>query len=129
MEILLEILLEFVGEILIQLVFQVLVEIGMHVFAEPFRQRPSPPMAALAYGIFGCAIGGLSLLVFPASLIPSMTLRWVNLVATPLACGGAMAAMGAWRRKRGEELLRIDRFAYGFLFAVSVALVRFLFAH
>jgi hypothetical protein len=39
-----------------------------------------------------------------------------------------MAAIGAWRARRGEPVLRIDRFAYGYLFALSLALVRFFFA-
>jgi hypothetical protein len=39
-----------------------------------------------------------------------------------------MCAMGVWRARRGEQLLRIDRFSYGYLFAVSLALVRFTFA-
>ncbi len=39
-----------------------------------------------------------------------------------------MVALGARRAKRGEPLLRIDRFSYGYLFALSLALVRFNFA-
>jgi hypothetical protein len=36
--------------------------------------------------------------------------------------------MGAWRARRGQQVLRIDRFAYGYLFALSLGLVRFYFA-
>jgi len=39
-----------------------------------------------------------------------------------------MAILGAWRARRGQQVLRIDRFAYGYLFALSIALVRFYFA-
>lgn len=39
-----------------------------------------------------------------------------------------MTAMGAWRARRGEPVLRIDKFAYGYLFALSLAIVRFIFA-
>lgn len=42
--------------------------------------------------------------------------------------GLLMSAMGTWRRRRGEELLRIDRFAYGYVFALALAIVRFQFA-
>jgi hypothetical protein len=38
-----------------------------------------------------------------------------------------MVALGAWRAQRGEPLLRLDRFSYGYLFALSQALVRFRF--
>jgi hypothetical protein len=39
-----------------------------------------------------------------------------------------MCLMGAWRARRGDDVLRIDRFAYGYVFALSLALVRFIFA-
>ena len=69
----------------------------------------------------------MSLLAFPTNLVPEAW-RVANLVATPLAVGGIMAAIGAWRARRGGSVLRIDRFAYGYLFALSLALVRFFFA-
>ena len=39
-----------------------------------------------------------------------------------------MVAMGHWRARRGDEVLRINRFVYGFLFAAALALVRYVFA-
>jgi hypothetical protein len=123
----LELLLEFVGEFLLQAIVEALVELGLRSAAEPFRRAPSPGLAALGYTIFGAVLGGLSLLAFPANLVPEAW-RVLNLVATPLAVGGIMAAVGAWRARRGESVLRIDRFAYGYLFALSLALVRFFFA-
>jgi hypothetical protein len=39
-----------------------------------------------------------------------------------------MCALGAWRARRGGVVLRIDRFAYGYLFALALALIRFWFA-
>lgn len=69
------------------------------------------------------------MLVFPAHLTPAGLPRLANLVLTPLAVGLCMSAMGAWRSKRGDALLRIDRFSYGYLFALTMALVRFQFAH
>ena len=123
----LELLFEFVGEFLLQAIGEALVELGLHSVAEPFRRPPNPWLAALGYATFGAVLGGLSLLVFPTNLVPD-SWRVLNLVATPLAVGGIMAAIGAWRARRGESVLRIDRFAYGYLFALSLALVRFFFA-
>ena len=40
---------------------------------------------------------------------------------------GLMATIGAWRIRRGQAVWRIDRFAYGYLFALGLALVRFQF--
>jgi hypothetical protein len=39
-----------------------------------------------------------------------------------------MALIGIWRDRRGQEPIRLDRFAYGYLFALSLALVRFFLA-
>ena len=39
-----------------------------------------------------------------------------------------MALMGRWRARRGDAVLRIDRFACGYLFALAAAVVRFNFA-
>ena len=45
-----------------------------------------------------------------------------------IAYGALMAALGAWRRRRGEALVRLDRFAYGLVFAFAMSAVRFVFA-
>lgn len=37
--------------------------------------------------------------------------------------------VGHWRARRGHDVLRIDRFAYGYLFALFLALVRYVYAH
>lgn len=122
MEILFEVLLwllQFAAELLLQIVAEALAELGLHTLREPFRRpQPQPWLAAIAHFLFGALAGALSLLFFPAAFI-----------AAPLAAGCVMAGFGAWRRRRGEELLRIDRFAYGFLFAFAMSLVRFVFAH
>jgi hypothetical protein len=73
-------------------------------------------------------MGGLSLMGLPNNLVPE-SLRLANLILTPLAVGALMAAIGAWRVRRSQPVLRIDRFAHGYLFALTFALVRFKFAH
>ena len=123
----LEFVLELVGEFLLQVIGEALVELGLHSMAEPFRRPPNPWFAAAGYTLIGALLGGLSLLVVPHNLVPESA-RVVNLVVTPIAVGVAMALLGAWRARRGQAVLRIDRFAYGYLFALSMALVRFFFA-
>lgn len=39
-----------------------------------------------------------------------------------------MAMVGRWRASRGKPVIRIERFFYGYLFALAFALVRFSFA-
>jgi hypothetical protein len=123
-----EFLFEIIGEFILQIVFEALVELGLHSLAEPFRRPPNPWLAAFGYTLFGATAGGLSLLLFPSHLMSSQGMRIANLIITPIAVGLLMGAMGAWRARRGEQLLRIDRFAYGYLFAISLALIRFAFA-
>jgi hypothetical protein len=39
-----------------------------------------------------------------------------------------MMFIGSWRRRRGQEVVRLDHFSYGFLFAICMAAVRFQWA-
>jgi hypothetical protein len=133
MEIVFEILfsiLYLLGELMLQFVFELLAEFGMHGFRKARTQeKPVHPMlATIGYIIFGGIAGWISLLLFPSLFISSPTLSAVNLALTPIIAGGAMAAVGTWRRKRGEELIRLDRFACGFMFALAMAVIRYVFA-
>jgi hypothetical protein len=123
-----EFLFEVLGEFVLQAVVEALVELGFHSLAEPFRQPPNPWLAALGYTLFGAAAGGVSLWVVPSHLVAAEPWRLANLVLTPIAVGSMMCLAGAWRARRGEPVMRIDRFSYGYLFALALALVRFTFA-
>ena len=123
----LELLFEILAEIILQTLGEALVELGFHSLAEPFRKPPNPWLAAIGYGLFGAMLGGLSLLIFPAHFV-SEGWRIGNLILTPVVVGMLMSAMGYWRARRGQAVLRIDGFAYGYLFALTFALVRFWFA-
>ncbi|HAV63017.1 MAG TPA: hypothetical protein DCY13_11705 [Verrucomicrobiales bacterium] len=123
-----ELLFQFVGEILLQVIFEAMAELGLRSAAAPFNRRPNPWLAALGYALFGALSGGLSVLVFPALFIDSPEGRFANLLLTPVLAGAAMALLGAWRRRRGQALIRLDRFAYGYLFALSMALTRWALA-
>lgn len=123
-----EFVLQVIGEFLIQIVVETLLELGLHSLAEPFRKPPNPWLASLGFVLFGTVFGCLSLFAFRSSFIPPGSWRLVNLALTPVATGVAMSFMGAWRSTRSESVLRIDKFAYGYLFALSFGLVRFCFA-
>jgi hypothetical protein len=123
-----ELLIEIFGEFLFQAFIELLVEYGFRSLAEPFRKRPNAWVAALGYTVLGAALGGLSLLILPAHLVTGNFLRVMNLILTPIAVGLLMWAVGVWRMQRGHPVLRIDQFAYGYLFALSVSLMRFWFA-
>jgi hypothetical protein len=125
----LEFLLEVIGEFLLQALVEILFEFGFHALRKLFRRPSNPWVAAGWYMLFGAIFGGLSLLLFPNHLVPMKALRVANLVVTPVAVGLLMAGVGLLRARRGQSLLRIDRFAYGYLFALALAAVRFHFAN
>jgi hypothetical protein len=123
-----EFLVELFFEFLLQLVAEVLLEAGIQVWVDragTYRE-PRPVLAFLGYATLGVALGWLSLVMFPMLFIRSVAWQKVNLVATPVLAGLAMSALGALRRRQGKVVLRIDRFSYGFVFALAMALVRFL---
>jgi hypothetical protein len=131
MDFIFEVILQLLGELLLQILLEALFELGIHSLREPFRNhRPiNPWLAAIGYVIYGAIAGGISLWIAPKHFIASHTVRVFNLIATPVAAGFAMVALGAWRRRRDTELIRLDHFFYAFLFASSMSLVRFIFAH
>ena len=123
-----EFLLELIFEFFLQAIVEILVEFGLHTLAAPFRRDAHPISAAIGYSFFGAIIGALSLFPFPTHAVSAGNMRILNLVVTPIAVGIVMMLIGFWRARRGDEVLRIDRFLYGYTFALMFALVRFQFA-
>jgi len=121
-------LLQSLGEVLVQIAVEIVVELMGHSLKEPFR-RPEPLhpwLAVILYFILGGLAGGVSLWLFPQLFIKSPLLTKINLLLTPIISGLIMSWIGAWRRHREQQLIRLDTFAYGFCFALAMALVRFL---
>ena len=127
MEFIFELLFEIFGELLLQIVFELLAEFGWRSLQQPFKQAPNPLLAGVGYALFGAVAGGLSLWWFPNLFIGSPVGRIANVIVTPILSGAAMAALGAWRRRRDQPTVLLDRFAYAFIFAMSMALVRLRF--
>jgi hypothetical protein len=123
-----EFLFEILGEFVLQFVGEVLLEVGLQALVAPFRKESSAFLAAVGYTVFGAVLGALSLLVFPHYLVADKSLRVANAALSPIVAGLGMAAVGAWRGKRGQVVLRIDRFSYGYVFALAFGLIRFWFA-
>lgn len=122
-------LLQMVFEFLIQVILQFLAEFG---FRSTYRlsqgHSPAHPfLAAIGYAASGAIAGGFSLVLFPTLFMESPTGRILNLIITPIAAGHAMSALGAWRARHKQVLVRLDHFGYGFVFAFAMALVRFYF--
>lgn len=66
-------------------------------------------LAALAYAVFDGVAGIVSLWLAPHSFAHGPW-RLAKRVVAPLLAGAAMAAVGAWRVRRGQGSVRLDRF-------------------
>lgn len=124
----LEFLFELIGELILQTVLELLVDLGLQPFRGERKPHPNPWLTAFAYAVLGAMAGGVSLWLLPELLVRDETWRTVNLIATPILAGFAMATLGVWRVKRGHVQVGIERFSYAYLFALCLALVRFHFA-
>jgi hypothetical protein len=127
MEFIFELLFELFGELLLQIVLELLFELGLRSLQQPFKKTPNPLLGGIGYAVFGAVAGALSLWWFPNLFITSHAGRIANLIVTPVLSGLAMAALGAWRRRRDQPTILLDRFAYAFIFAMAMALVRLRF--
>ena len=138
MEIIAEILFQFLIWIL-EALLEAVVQVGFGALGEMLGRllkKPSadfqsvhPWWAAAGYAVFGAAMGFVSLLVVPTLMIESPILRMVNVLVSPLLTGASMAALGVWRRKKGQAIMRMDTFAYGVYFGFAMALVRYFWGH
>ena len=128
MEFFFEIILQFFGELLLQLFVELLLELGLHSMANTFERPRNPVLSAIGYVLWGAIAGGLSLLLFPTSFVHNHALKLGNLFIIPILLGGCMMLVGKFRTKKDKPLIRLDSFAYGFLFAFSMSLVRYVWA-
>jgi len=126
MAILLEILLEFV----LPLIAEVFAEAVFHKLGRiPWtRATGLVLLTAIMYFGVGLLAGLISLWIFPHAFARSTKLHGVSLVITPVL-GGLLMSFIAWFRVRTWDwTVRLEAFAYGFLFAFPMALLRLLFA-
>ncbi len=126
MEFVFEILFQFVGEILLQVSFEFLAELGLHSLGDTFKKPRNPALSTIGFILWGALAGGISLLVFPTSLVSNIAYRKANLVVTPLIAGVAMMLVGRLRDRKGGGLVKLDRFGYAFIFALSMAVIRYV---
>jgi len=122
LEPLLEALFEFLAAAVADLILRFL-----RKFFEPPETQNSL-LATTSYAVFGVALGGLSLVVFPHRLAHPSRIHGASLIISPVITGALLSWTGALLRKRNKKAMQIESFGYGFVFAVGIALVRFFFA-
>src|SRR3954470_4549514 len=102
-----------------EFIVELLFELGLRSVQQPFKKSPKQLLGGIGYACVGAIAGGLSLWWFPQLFITSRAGRISNVIVTPLLSGLAMAALGAWRRRRDQPTILLDRFAYAFIFAMA----------
>lgn len=125
MELIFEVLFQFLGEILVQFGAELLLELGLHSVGDTFKKPRNPVLSGIGFALWGTLAGALSLLLFPHSLVTNIAYRKANVIVTPLVAGAAMMLIGRLRDRRGSGLVKLDRFGYAFVFALSMAVVRY----
>ena len=128
MEFVFEIIFQLLGEFLLQAFAELLAELGFHSLANTFKRPRNPLLSTIGFTLWGLLAGGISLWVFPTSHIHDPMFRTLNLIVTPVAIGLAMMLVGKLRRRKGQDLVRLDQFGYAFVFAFAMALVRYIWA-
>lgn len=123
-----EIIFQLLGELLLQVTFEAMVELGLHSLSGTLRKPKGPVSSTIGFALWGAIAGGISLLILPASPIAQSWLRKINLVATPVVVASFMSMTGRFRSRRKQTLVRLDRFGYAFVFAFTMALIRYVWA-
>lgn len=129
MEIIFELLAQLVFEILVQGVF----ELGGRGVVAIFRNdsdatKTNPYRAICGYILMGAAAGGISIWLMPMHLLASSVLQILNLAVTPIALGFIFEFIGRWKANHDKRRYAVDRFSYGFTFALTMGLIRYFFA-
>ena len=119
MSFIIEILVEFV----IQFFIELLVEAGAHGLKSN-KPRLHPAIAFVVYVLLGAGLGFLSCIFFQQKLLSHPYAQYANLAITPVFVGLAIGAVGSWRLKRGTQLVLLDKFLYGYTFALAFAITR-----
>jgi hypothetical protein len=129
LELIFELIFEVLAEVVLQIVAEGLFELGLYSLSEALnrKRRRNPILASIGYLLWGGIIGVVTVFIFPTLMIKNAALRILNLIISPIMAGLAMSAIGSWRKRKGQDLLRIDSFLYGALFAFGLAIVRYLY--
>jgi len=125
-----ELLFEFLFQVAAEAVIQGAFELGFRGLAEPLRKdRPANPVIAICGFVFiGAISGAISIWILPMHLLKNPVAQYINLAATPIALGFMFEWLGRRRQKKGKQKMLLDRFSYGFVFALMMGLIRFYFA-
>ena|SRR5579862_1263695 len=106
-----------------------LFELGNRSLFHFISKRPAHPVILTGgYILWGIIAGGISLWLMPKAFITHTVIKFLNLIISPIIIGIIMMYVGKSLEKKGKKLTSLDHFGYAFIFAFSMALMRFIFA-
>lgn len=123
-----EVLLEILINLVIELAAPLLGELISRFFVPVLSASIAPlgdRVALVAMGL-GAIFGGASLLVFPEAVVTPTWLKVVNLLVTPTIIGFVAVQLGRFRESRDKVAVPTDTFTYGFVFAITYLVVRWI---
>ena len=133
-----ELILGALAELLLGLVGQLVGDMAAGIFNRltgRSRAAVGGPRKALSgsarfilFALASCVIGAVYLQLFPASFARTFDTRIAVPIGVPIACGLMMAAVGAWRQKRGRPAGSLESFSHGLAFALPTTLIRYIWA-
>lgn len=122
-------LFEILVELVLPLVAEIFAEAALHKLRSiPWMQKTGRViLTAIMYAGVGLVAGIISLFIFPQALARSSTLPGISLVITPVLGGLLMSYMAWFRVRTWDWSIRLETFAYGYIFAFVMTLLRFYF--
>lgn len=124
-------------EELLVLILQFLFEFVLNVlgnlpFDWPSRNRATPERERIAavcalWFAGGCVLAGISLLIFPRSLVPTPALRMLNLLLAPVAAAFLSQAIARRRARRNPNIVPRNHFWQAFWYTSGLTLIRFMY--
>jgi hypothetical protein len=124
-----EIIFELLGEVILEIVIQGVFELGGRGIVSAFSKKDTshPLLAIFGYILMGAIAGVISIWLVPMHLFASPLLQILNLALAPILLGFIFEALGRWRITNEKPRYMVDRFSYGFTFALTMGLIRYFF--
>jgi hypothetical protein len=125
-------LLSMIAEVLFEVFLQILMEFLTALLLRGTRSvfsafvRLNLPISVIGSAILGLVAGVLSLYVFPHTLFHPSRIHGISLLISPLLTGLFMWWVGKSLKMQGKRPVQIESFACGFVFALGMALIRYL---
>ncbi len=128
-EILFELLLQLILDIVGQIIFEIAAGLGWESLKNAVRRerKSNPALAWIGHFLLGLIAGTLSLLIISERIFARPTFPGVSLLLSPLGTGVIMELIGDLWLKRGKDRPVLFSFGAGAIFALGMALVRFVY--